>query len=77
MKSVVNEYSRDMSSLGTGEVVSQVTEALRIAIQGSGNIAPCIISTSTICRESALRPGRFVHGKRVPIALWVEGLLGL
>jgi len=29
MKSVVNEFSRDMSSLGTGKVVSQVTEALR------------------------------------------------
>lgn len=29
MKSVVNEFSRDMSSLGTGKVVFQVTEALR------------------------------------------------
>jgi len=28
MRSVVHEFSRDMSSLGTGEVISQVTEAL-------------------------------------------------
>ena len=48
-----------------------------IVVQGSGSIAPFILSLSTICSQSALRPGRFIHGKRVPSALWVEGLVGL
>jgi len=49
MKSVVNEFSRDMSPLGTGKVVSQVTEALRQSRTGEWQYSS-ILSLSTVCR---------------------------